>query len=61
MGKVSELQGPCTSMLSVNTTTSSKPHQALLKCQPVCLPVYGLKGHHERASTSSLGSMYVLD
>ncbi|DBA82287.1 TPA: hypothetical protein ACH3X2_000553 [Trebouxia sp. C0005] len=25
------------------------------RCQPVCLPVYGLKGHHERASTPSLG------
>ncbi len=29
MGKVSELQGPCTSMRSVNMATSSKPHQAL--------------------------------
>ncbi|KAL0040105.1 hypothetical protein WJX79_006548 [Trebouxia sp. C0005] len=64
------VQSPTDSSQSVlqrqsNTMQAARKEHAAefarYQCQPVCLPVYGLKGHHERASTSSLGSMYVLD
>ncbi len=31
------------------------PYMVFYRCQAVCLPLYGVKGCHERAPTPSLG------